>query len=97
MINEGQYRKDSEERTGLGGPNSERHILDSRGALVERRAVVCRERLYWSLSCFIAFGCSCNAIGASPDTISILSQDASFARDFQKTVMAIRNDQLIEG
>lgn len=34
-----------EEPSGLGGPHSERYILDSRGALVERRAVVCRERL----------------------------------------------------
>ncbi|GFS40925.1 nuclear pore complex protein [Actinidia rufa] len=34
-----------EEPSGLGGPNSQHHVLDSRGALVERRAVVCRERL----------------------------------------------------
>ncbi|KAK2966312.1 hypothetical protein RJ640_018123 [Escallonia rubra] len=34
-----------EEPAGLGGPNSERYILDSKGALVERRAVVLRERL----------------------------------------------------
>ncbi|GJS94169.1 UDP-glucose 6-dehydrogenase 1-like protein [Tanacetum coccineum] len=34
-----------EDSTGLGGPNSERHIFYSRGTLVERRAVVCRERL----------------------------------------------------
>ncbi|XP_021276501.1 nuclear pore complex protein NUP205 isoform X2 [Herrania umbratica] len=34
-----------EESAGLGGPLSERYLLDSRGALVERRAVVCRERL----------------------------------------------------
>ncbi|KAM7512709.1 hypothetical protein LguiB_011584 [Lonicera macranthoides] len=34
-----------EEPAGLGGPNSERYVIDSRGALVERRAVVCRERL----------------------------------------------------
>ncbi|XP_022938219.1 nuclear pore complex protein NUP205 isoform X2 [Cucurbita moschata] len=34
-----------EEPAGLGGPSCERYILDSRGALVERRAVVCRERL----------------------------------------------------
>ncbi|KAE8687444.1 hypothetical protein F3Y22_tig00111016pilonHSYRG00044 [Hibiscus syriacus] len=34
-----------EEPAGLGGPLSERYLLDSRGALVERRAVVCRERL----------------------------------------------------
>lgn len=34
-----------EEPAGLGGPNCELYILDSRGALVERRAVVSRERL----------------------------------------------------
>ncbi|CAA2964556.1 nuclear pore complex NUP205 [Olea europaea subsp. europaea] len=34
-----------EEPTGIGGPNSEHYILDSRGSLVERRAVICRERL----------------------------------------------------
>ncbi|KAK4852857.1 hypothetical protein QYF36_000212 [Acer negundo] len=34
-----------EEPAGLGGPLCERYVLDSRGALVERRAVVCRERL----------------------------------------------------
>ncbi|XP_030954556.1 nuclear pore complex protein NUP205 isoform X1 [Quercus lobata] len=34
-----------EEPAGLGGPHCERYVLDSRGALVERQAVVCRERL----------------------------------------------------
>ncbi|KAL3825107.1 hypothetical protein ACJIZ3_021136 [Penstemon smallii] len=34
-----------EEPKGLGGPNSERYILDSRGALGERKAVISRERL----------------------------------------------------
>ncbi|KAI8573902.1 hypothetical protein RHMOL_Rhmol01G0311800 [Rhododendron molle] len=34
-----------EEPAGLGGRHSERYVLDSRGALVERQAVVCRERL----------------------------------------------------
>ncbi|KAL5838519.1 hypothetical protein ACOSQ3_015688 [Xanthoceras sorbifolium] len=34
-----------EEPAGLGGPLCECYVLDSRGALVERRAVVCRERL----------------------------------------------------
>ncbi|XP_010250099.1 PREDICTED: nuclear pore complex protein NUP205 [Nelumbo nucifera] len=34
-----------EEPAGLGGPHAEHYVLDSRGALVERRAVVCRERL----------------------------------------------------
>lgn len=34
-----------EEPAGLGGPQAERYVMDSRGALVERCAVVCRERL----------------------------------------------------
>ncbi|CAA7019609.1 unnamed protein product [Microthlaspi erraticum] len=34
-----------EEPSGLGGPLCERYLIDSRGALVERRAVVQRERL----------------------------------------------------
>ncbi|XP_047969784.1 nuclear pore complex protein NUP205 isoform X2 [Salvia hispanica] len=34
-----------EDPTGVGGPNSESYILDSRGALVERKAVISRERL----------------------------------------------------
>ncbi|BBH08489.1 Protein of unknown function D [Prunus dulcis] len=34
-----------EEPAGLGGPHSEHYVLDSRGALVGRRAVVSRERL----------------------------------------------------
>lgn len=34
-----------EEPSGLGGPLSESYLLDSRGSLVERRAVVSRERL----------------------------------------------------
>uniref|UniRef100_A0A6M2E965 Nuclear pore complex protein NUP205 n=1 Tax=Populus davidiana TaxID=266767 RepID=A0A6M2E965_9ROSI len=34
-----------EEPAGLGGPLCEHYVLDSRGALVERQAVVCRERL----------------------------------------------------
>ncbi|CAK7343274.1 unnamed protein product [Dovyalis caffra] len=34
-----------EEPAGFGGPHCEHYVLDSRGALVERQAVVCRERL----------------------------------------------------
>ncbi|XXG47855.1 hypothetical protein AAC387_Pa02g2424 [Persea americana] len=34
-----------EEPAGFGGPQAECYVLDSRGALVERRDVVCRERL----------------------------------------------------
>ncbi|KAF5763761.1 hypothetical protein HanXRQr2_Chr15g0684151 [Helianthus annuus] len=38
-----------------------------------------------------------DALSASPDEMSILSRDASFRRDFHETVMAIGNDQIIEG
>ncbi|KAI3802990.1 hypothetical protein L1987_31137 [Smallanthus sonchifolius] len=131
-----------EEPAGLGGPNSERYILDSRGALVERRAVVCRERLIlghclvlsllvvraspkdvkdiftalkdgagdisgsadivknqitYSLLFSLIISLISDALSASPDKMSILSQDASFRHDFQETVMAIGNDQTIEG
>nr|CAB3446029.1 unnamed protein product [Digitaria exilis] len=34
-----------EDPAGIGGPSSERYVLDFRGALVERRAIVSRERL----------------------------------------------------
>ncbi|XP_020214281.1 nuclear pore complex protein NUP205 isoform X1 [Cajanus cajan] len=34
-----------EEPSGLGGPQCERYVVDSRGSLVERQAVVSRERL----------------------------------------------------
>ncbi|KAI4380661.1 hypothetical protein MLD38_006828 [Melastoma candidum] len=34
-----------EEPAGFGGPLCEHHVLDSRGTLAERAAVVCRERL----------------------------------------------------
>ncbi|XP_047339294.1 nuclear pore complex protein NUP205 isoform X2 [Impatiens glandulifera] len=37
-----------EEPAGLGGPQSDHYVLDSRGALVERVGVVCRERLILS-------------------------------------------------
>ncbi|XP_021995869.1 nuclear pore complex protein NUP205 [Helianthus annuus] len=131
-----------EEPAGLGGPNSERYILDSRGALVERRAVVCRERLIlshclvlsllvvraspkdvkdilttlkdsvedisgsanivknqitFSLLISLIISLISDALSASPDEMSILSRDASFRRDFHETVMAIGNDQIIEG
>ncbi|XP_071686120.1 nuclear pore complex protein NUP205 isoform X2 [Rutidosis leptorrhynchoides] len=131
-----------EEPAGLGGPSSERYILDSRGALVERRAVVCRERLIlghclvlsllvvraspkdvkdifttlkdsagdisgstdivknqitYSLLFSLTISLISDALSASPDKMSILSQDASFKHDFHETVMAIGNDQRIEG
>ena len=34
-----------EEPAGIGRPSSERYVLDFRGALVERKAIVSRERL----------------------------------------------------
>lgn len=37
-----------EEPAGLGGPNGEKFVIDAHGALVERRAVVSRERLILS-------------------------------------------------
>ncbi|KAI7728587.1 hypothetical protein M8C21_001105, partial [Ambrosia artemisiifolia] len=131
-----------EEPAGLGGPNSERYILDSRGALVERRAVVCRERLIlghclvlsllvvrasskdvkdifttlkdsagdisgstdivknqitFSLLFSLIISLISDALSASPDEMSILSRDASFRQDFHETVMAVGNDQIIEG
>ncbi|XP_024980449.1 nuclear pore complex protein NUP205 isoform X1 [Cynara cardunculus var. scolymus] len=131
-----------EEPAGLGGPNSERYILDPRGALVERRAVVCRERLIlghclvlsllvvraspkevkdvfttlkdsagdiggctdivknqitYSLLFSLIISLISDALSASPDKMSILAQDVSFRHDFQETVMAIGNDQMIEG
>ncbi|KAL4589768.1 hypothetical protein LXL04_002678 [Taraxacum kok-saghyz] len=131
-----------EEPAGVGGPNSERYILDSRGALVERRAVVCRERLIlghclvlsllvvraspkdvkdifstlkdsagdiggstdivknqiaYSLLFSLIISLISDALSASPEKMSILSQDASFKHDFHQTVMAIGNDQMIEG
>ncbi|GJV77773.1 kinesin-like protein KIN-12B [Tanacetum coccineum] len=105
-----------EDSAGLGRPNSERHILDSRGALVERperrkryfatlkdsagdmggSTDIVKNQIAYCLLFSLIISLISNALGASPDTISILSQDASFARDFQETVMEIRNDQLIE-
>ncbi|KAL7600679.1 hypothetical protein Lser_V15G24008 [Lactuca serriola] len=131
-----------EEPAGVGGPNSERYILDSRGALVERRAVVCRERLIlghclvlsllvvraspkdvkdifstlkdsagdiggstdivknqiaYSLLFSLIISLISDALSASPERMSILSHDASFKHDFHETVMAIGNNQMIEG
>ncbi|KAK9060723.1 hypothetical protein SSX86_021429 [Deinandra increscens subsp. villosa] len=131
-----------EEPAGLGGPNSERYILDSRGALVERRAVVSRERLIlghclvlsllvvraspkdvkdilttlkdsagdivgstdivknqiaYSLLFSLLISLISDALSASPDNMSILSQDATFRHDFHEIVMTIGNDQMIEG
>ncbi|KAK8962834.1 hypothetical protein KSP40_PGU009570 [Platanthera guangdongensis] len=37
-----------EEPTGFGGPHVERHVIDFRGAVVERKAVVAQERLLLS-------------------------------------------------
>ncbi|KAK1417250.1 hypothetical protein QVD17_26375 [Tagetes erecta] len=131
-----------EEPAGLGGPTCERYILDSRGALVERRAVVCRERLIlghclvlsllvvraspkdvkdifttlkdcsgdisgstdivknqitYSLLFSLIISLVSDALSASTDNMSILSQDPSFRNDFHETVMAIGNDKLLEG
>ncbi|XP_017648951.1 nuclear pore complex protein NUP205 [Gossypium arboreum] len=131
-----------EEPAGLGGPLSEHYLLDSRGALVERRAVVYRERLLLghclvlsvlvvrtgpkdvkdvfsvlkdsaaelsessdtikhqithSLLFFLVIAFVSDALSALSDKSSILSDDASFRKEFQDTVMAVVNDPNSEG
>lgn len=40
-----QQELNREESAGLGGPSAEKYVLDFRGAIIERRAVVAGERL----------------------------------------------------
>ena len=40
-----QQELNREEPAGFGGPNAECYVLDFRGAIVQRRAVLSRERL----------------------------------------------------
>ncbi|KAG6391132.1 hypothetical protein SASPL_148883 [Salvia splendens] len=131
-----------EDPTGVGGPNSESYILDSRGALVERKAVISRERLIlghclvlsilverastedvkdilfalrecaleytgatdtmkhqiiYSLLFSIVIAFISDALGTTPDKVSVLSHDASFRHGFNEIVMANGNDPLVEG
>lgn len=131
-----------EDPTGVGGPNSESYILDSRGALVERKAVISRERLIlghclvlstlvhrastgdvkdifcalrecaveygeamdtmkhqiiYSLLFSLVIALISDALSTAPDKVSVLSQDSSFRRSFNDTVMATGNDPVVEG
>ncbi|CAH9088046.1 unnamed protein product [Cuscuta europaea] len=65
-----------EEPAGLGGPNCDLYVLDSRGALVERKAVVARERLILA-HCLVL---SVLIVRASPtdikDILSVLKDSA---------------------
>lgn len=75
-----------EEPSGLGGPNSERFVLDSKGALVERRAVVSRERLILVHSLVL----SILVVRASPkdvkDLFSVLKDNAAELSTSNETI-----------
>ncbi|GLT26191.1 hypothetical protein SLA2020_012740 [Shorea laevis] len=75
-----------EEPAGLGGPLAERYLLDSRGALVERRAVVCRERLILG-HCLVL---SVLVVRTSPkdvkDVFSALKDSAAELKDSNSTL-----------
>ncbi|KAL8040622.1 hypothetical protein ABFX02_10G109900 [Erythranthe guttata] len=131
-----------EEPTGSGGPNSDSHILDSRGALVERKAVITRERLIlghclvlsmlverasskdvkdiffalkesageysgalesskhqitFSLLFSLVIAFISDALSTTADKASVLSNDASFRREFNEIVMVAGNDPVVEG
>lgn len=66
-----------EEPSGIGRPSSESYVLDFRGALVERRAIVSRERL--SLSHCLALSALIKLMGPKEvkDTFSILKDCAA--------------------
>ncbi|KAL0346577.1 UNVERIFIED_CONTAM: Nuclear pore complex protein [Sesamum calycinum] len=114
-----------EEPRGLGGPSCESYFLDSKGALVERKAVISRERLIlghclvlsilverasskdikdifserecrgtqWGLGLLEAS----DALSTVPNKAPVLSQDASFRREFHEIVMVAGNDTVVEG
>nr|GMD81582.1 nuclear pore complex protein NUP205 [Ipomoea batatas] len=83
-----------EEPAGLGGPNCELYILDSRGALVERRAVVSRERLILT-HCLIL---SVLIVRASPkdikDVFSALKDSAVELNSNTDTILQITHGLL---
>ncbi|KAL6006312.1 hypothetical protein ACLOJK_040359 [Asimina triloba] len=101
-----------EEPAGLGGPHAERYVLDSRGALVERRAVVSRERL--SLShCLVLSALTLRmmlnayivvlSVGSkdTKDVFALLKDCAAEVNDsgdiLKLQVVAAGNDQNVEG
>ncbi|KAK7258456.1 hypothetical protein RIF29_24034 [Crotalaria pallida] len=75
-----------EEPSGLGGPQCERYVLDSRGSLVERRAVISRERLIIG-HCLVL---SVLVVRTSPkdvkDIFSVLKDSASEVIESDTTV-----------
>ncbi|MED6124108.1 hypothetical protein PIB30_056009 [Stylosanthes scabra] len=75
-----------EEPSGVGGPQCERYVLDSRGSLVERRAVVARERLILG-HCLVL---SVLVVRTSPKDVkeifSLLKDSASEVSDNNATV-----------
>ncbi|RDY09062.1 Nuclear pore complex protein NUP205, partial [Mucuna pruriens] len=75
-----------EEPSGLGGPQCEHYVLDSRGSLVERQAVVSRERLILG-HCLVL---SILVVRTSPkdvkDILSVLKDSASEVSESNTTV-----------
>ncbi|KAK7304174.1 hypothetical protein RJT34_15273 [Clitoria ternatea] len=75
-----------EEPSGLGGPQCERYVLDSRGSLVERQAVVSRERLILG-HCLVL---SVLVVRTSPkdvkDIFSVLKDSASEGSESNATI-----------
>ncbi|KAJ1381293.1 hypothetical protein SESBI_45266 [Sesbania bispinosa] len=75
-----------EEPSGLGGPQCERYVLDSRGSLVERQAVVSRERLILG-HCLVL---SILVVRTSPkdvkDLFAVLKDSASEVSESMTTV-----------
>ncbi|XP_011093564.1 nuclear pore complex protein NUP205 isoform X1 [Sesamum indicum] len=131
-----------EEPRGLGGPSCESYFLDSKGALVERKAVISRERLIlghclvlsilverpsskdikdifsalkesaaelsggldslkhqiaYSLLFSLVIAFISDALSTVPNKAPVLSQDASFRREFHEIVMVAGNDTVVEG
>ncbi|GJV37577.1 longifolia 1-like protein [Tanacetum coccineum] len=108
----GQYRKDSEERRMLlwkgellfvGRNSLLATVLFYRIGLsvqiagdISGSTDIVKNQIAYCLLFPLIISLISNALSASPDTISILSHDASFSHYFQETVMAIGNDQLID-
>ncbi|MFS7982208.1 putative nucleoporin [Helianthus anomalus] len=84
----------------LPGPKDVKDIFttlkDSAGDISGSTDIV-KNQITFSLLFSLIISLISDALSASPDEMSILSRDASFRRDFHETVMAIGNDQIIEG
>ncbi|MFS7937988.1 putative nucleoporin [Helianthus anomalus] len=84
----------------LPGPKDVKDILTTLKDSVEDisgSANIVKNQITFSLLVSLIISLISDALSASPDEMSILSRDASFRRDFHETVMAIGNDQKIEG